>query len=154
MDADAREVSCRASQRPAPDGPCDRAPGATLGEQVEPFAGYGFNQGHATAYADVSYRRPMCGATGRLRFFARGWRTGAAITTPPPHRRSAGWHHRAPAACQLQPARVSRWCRRPIQPARKCDPCSFMGWARCATQRQATVQAIIDERPAPVCRPG
>jgi DNA polymerase III subunit alpha len=29
---------------------------ATLWEQVLAFAGYGFNQGHATAYADVSYR--------------------------------------------------------------------------------------------------
>jgi DNA polymerase III alpha subunit len=28
----------------------------TLWEQVMPFAGYGFNQGHATAYADISYR--------------------------------------------------------------------------------------------------
>lgn len=28
----------------------------TLWEQVAAFAGYGFNQGHATAYADVSYR--------------------------------------------------------------------------------------------------
>ena len=28
----------------------------TLWGQIEPFAGYGFNQGHATAYADVSYR--------------------------------------------------------------------------------------------------
>jgi DNA polymerase III subunit alpha len=28
----------------------------TLWEQVIAFAGYGFNQGHATAYADVSYR--------------------------------------------------------------------------------------------------
>ncbi|MCP5101711.1 MAG: DNA polymerase III subunit alpha, partial [Chloroflexi bacterium] len=28
----------------------------TLWEQVLAFAGYGFNQGHATAYADVSYR--------------------------------------------------------------------------------------------------
>jgi DNA-directed DNA polymerase III PolC len=40
----------------------DRGPGfspqqaATLWEQVQAFAGYGFNQGHATAYADVSYR--------------------------------------------------------------------------------------------------
>lgn len=28
----------------------------TLWEQVEPFSGYGFNKGHATAYADISYR--------------------------------------------------------------------------------------------------
>jgi DNA polymerase III alpha subunit len=44
-------------QRPAPDGPgLSEAQARTLWEQVEPFAGYGFNQGHATAYADVSYR--------------------------------------------------------------------------------------------------
>jgi DNA polymerase-3 subunit alpha len=44
-------------QRPAPDGPAlSEAQARTLWEQVEPFAGYGFNQGHATAYADVSYR--------------------------------------------------------------------------------------------------
>ena len=40
-------------QRPAPDGPAlNEAQARTLWEQVEPFAGYGFNQGHATA---VSY---------------------------------------------------------------------------------------------------
>ncbi|MCA9970312.1 MAG: DNA polymerase III subunit alpha, partial [Anaerolineales bacterium] len=44
-------------QRPAPDGPGFAPPQAeTLWEQVMAFAGYGFNQGHATAYADVSYR--------------------------------------------------------------------------------------------------
>ena len=44
-------------QRPAPDGPAFTLEQAeTLWEQVIPFAGYGFNQGHATAYADVSYR--------------------------------------------------------------------------------------------------
>jgi DNA-directed DNA polymerase III PolC len=32
------------------------AQGEQLWQQVEPFAGYGFNQGHATAYADISYR--------------------------------------------------------------------------------------------------
>ncbi|MBK8984984.1 MAG: DNA polymerase III subunit alpha [Chloroflexi bacterium] len=44
-------------QRKAPDGP-DFTPeqANTLWEQVAAFAGYGFNQGHATAYADVSYR--------------------------------------------------------------------------------------------------
>lgn len=43
--------------RPAPEGPAFTPEQATrLWEQVVPFAGYGFNQGHATAYADVSYR--------------------------------------------------------------------------------------------------
>ncbi|MGW8318545.1 MAG: DNA polymerase III subunit alpha, partial [Candidatus Promineifilaceae bacterium] len=44
-------------RRPEPDGPgftSDQA--QTLWEQVLAFAGYGFNRGHATAYADVSYR--------------------------------------------------------------------------------------------------
>jgi len=43
--------------RPAPDGPgMTSAQAARLWEQIVPFSGYGFNQGHATAYADVSYR--------------------------------------------------------------------------------------------------
>ena len=43
--------------RPAPDGPgMTTAQAARLWEQIVPFAGYGFNQGHATAYAAVSYR--------------------------------------------------------------------------------------------------
>lgn len=48
------QSGCR---RPAPDGPGMTAlQAAKLWEQVLAFAGYGFNQGHATAYADVSYR--------------------------------------------------------------------------------------------------
>jgi DNA polymerase III alpha subunit len=44
-------------QRQPRDGPGLIASQAgTLWEQVVAFAGYGFNQGHATAYADVSYR--------------------------------------------------------------------------------------------------
>ncbi len=44
-------------QRAAPNGPgFTPEQAATLWEQVQAFAGYGFNQGHATAYADVSYR--------------------------------------------------------------------------------------------------
>ena len=39
-----------------PEAGLDAGQAATLWEQVEAFAGYGFNQGHATAYADVSYR--------------------------------------------------------------------------------------------------
>jgi DNA-directed DNA polymerase III PolC len=44
-------------QRTAPDGPAFTEEQAqTLWQQVLAFAGYGFNRGHATAYADVSYR--------------------------------------------------------------------------------------------------
>lgn len=63
--------------RPAPDGPAFSAQQATtLWEQVEPFAGYGFNQGHATAYAGVSYRSAYLKTHFPAEFFAArlaGW---------------------------------------------------------------------------------
>jgi DNA polymerase-3 subunit alpha len=44
-------------QQPTPEGPGFTPQQARqLWEQVAVFSGYGFNQGHATAYADVSYR--------------------------------------------------------------------------------------------------
>jgi DNA polymerase-3 subunit alpha len=44
-------------QRQPPDGPgLNPQQAERLWEQVGAFAGYGFNQGHATAYAGVSYR--------------------------------------------------------------------------------------------------
>ncbi len=52
-----REAFIAGCQRPPPEGPGLTATQArALWEQIIPFAGYGFNQGHATAYADVSYR--------------------------------------------------------------------------------------------------
>ena len=52
-----RETFIQGCQRSAPDGPAFSLQQAeTLWEQVVAFRGYGFNQGHATAYADVSYR--------------------------------------------------------------------------------------------------
>lgn len=52
-----RDEFVQGCQRPPPTGPGFTPSQAnTLWEQVMPFAGYGFNQGHATAYADVSYR--------------------------------------------------------------------------------------------------
>jgi len=68
------EEGCR---RPAPDGPGFTADQAhTLWEQVAAFSGYGFNQGHATAYADVSYRSAYLKTHYPAAFFAarlRDW---------------------------------------------------------------------------------
>ncbi len=48
------EAGCR---RPPPEGPgFSERQARRLWEQVAAFSGYGFNQGHATAYADVSFR--------------------------------------------------------------------------------------------------
>jgi DNA polymerase-3 subunit alpha len=47
----------RGCQRRSPDGPgFTREQAQTLWEQILPFSGYGFNKGHAMAYAEVSYR--------------------------------------------------------------------------------------------------
>ncbi|MEX1020255.1 MAG: DNA polymerase III subunit alpha [Litorilinea sp.] len=58
-------------QRARPTGPAFSADQARrLWEQVAAFAGYGFNQGHATAYADVSYRSAYLKAHWPAEFFA------------------------------------------------------------------------------------
>jgi DNA polymerase III alpha subunit len=58
-------------QRPAPDGPgLTAAQAETLWEQTLAFAGYGFNRGHATAYADVSYRSAYLKAHYPAQFLA------------------------------------------------------------------------------------
>jgi DNA-directed DNA polymerase III PolC len=57
--------------RPAPDGPgFNREQAEKLWGQVEAFAGYGFNQGHALAYAGVSYRSAFMKAHWPLEFLA------------------------------------------------------------------------------------
>ncbi len=95
-------------QRPAPHGPgLDRSQAQTLWEQVKAFAGYGFNQGHATAYAEVSYRSaylkahwPAAFLCGRLAdwggfyhqavYIAEARRLG--IEVRPPHINHGGAH--------------------------------------------------------------
>jgi DNA-directed DNA polymerase III PolC len=62
------EAGCR---RPAPEGPgFSREQAQTLWDQVLAFAGYGFNRGHATAYADVSYRSAYLKRHWPAAFFA------------------------------------------------------------------------------------
>jgi DNA polymerase III alpha subunit len=62
------EAGCR---RPEPEGPGFSVEQArTLWEQVLAFAGYGFNRGHATAYADVSYRSAYLKRHWPAAFFA------------------------------------------------------------------------------------
>jgi DNA polymerase III subunit alpha len=52
-----REQFVTGCMRKPPGGPgMTQDQAGRLWEQIMPFAGYGFNQGHATAYADVSFR--------------------------------------------------------------------------------------------------
>jgi len=65
-----RDAFIAGCQRPAPGGPAFTAQQAEqLWEQVAAFSGYGFNQGHATAYADVSYRSAYMKAHWPAEFF-------------------------------------------------------------------------------------
>ncbi|HHY56874.1 MAG TPA: hypothetical protein GYA08_15725, partial [Chloroflexi bacterium] len=129
-------------QRPAPEGPgMSEAQARTLWEQVEPFAGYGFNQGHATAYADVSYRSAYVRAHWPAAFLCArlaNW---------------GGFHH--PAIYIAEAQRLGIDVRPPhvnfsqgeftlVQE----DACAvlYMGLNQVRDLRQASVQAIIAER--------
>lgn len=126
--------------RPSPHGPAFTAQQAqTLWEQVAPFAGYGFNQGHATAYADVSYRSAYLKTHFPAEFFAArlaDWggfhhpaiyvaearRLGIAVR--PPHVNHSG------RKFTLDDSRLALW----------------MGLGQVRDLRQAAVRAIVQAR--------
>ena len=96
-------------QRPPPQGPGFTPQQAQqLWEQVAVFSGYGFNQGHATAYADVSYRSaylkahyPAAFLAARLQdwggyhhpalYMAEAVRLGMAVRPPHVNHSAAGF---------------------------------------------------------------
>jgi DNA-directed DNA polymerase III PolC len=157
--------------RPAPDGPAFTAQQAqTLWEQVEPFAGYGFNQGHATAYADVSYRSAYLKAHFPAEFFvarladwggfhhpaiyvAEARRLGIAIH--PPHVNHSGRKFtldrqrvRRPEV-RGQKSEVSAQSADvfPFPPSLSSPPPTlWMGLGQVRDLRQATVRAIVQVR--------
>ena len=70
-------------RRPPPSGPgMDEATAEQLWEQVVPFAGYGFNQGHATAYADVTYRSAYLKAHYPAEFLCARLQNGGGFHYP------------------------------------------------------------------------
>ncbi|MFZ4849820.1 MAG: DNA polymerase III subunit alpha [Caldilinea sp.] len=137
-------------QRAVPDGPALSEPQAcALWEQVAPFAGYGFNQGHATAYADVSYRSAYVRAHWPTAFLAArlaNW---------------GGFHH--PAIYIAEARRLGIGVRPPhinfsngeftLAPAtQSAGALLYMGLNQVRDLRQTSVQAILAERSrAPFC---
>ena len=116
----------------------------TLWEQMRAFAGYGFNQGHATAYADVSYRSawlkahyPAAFLTARLANYG-------------------GFHH--PAIYLAEAQRLGIGVRPPhINHSRRHfslalvgeegdAPLLWMGLSQVRSLRRRTVAAIISQR--------
>ncbi|WP_420631794.1 DNA polymerase III subunit alpha [Candidatus Leptofilum sp.] len=131
----------------------------TLWEQVMAFAGYGFNQGHATAYADVSYRSAYLKAhypaqflCARLRdyggfhhpaiYIAEAQRLGIGVR--PPHINFSG------RKFTLTAGEIRDW-RLEIEPQKSPisnlqSPILWMGLGQVRDLRRAAVRAIVQER--------
>jgi DNA polymerase-3 subunit alpha len=129
-------------QRPEPEGP-GLAPDQArrLWEQVAVFSGYGFNQGHATAYADVSYR---------MAYLKTRW--PAALLCA----RLANWggfHHPAMYMAEaihlgitIRPPHVN-WSDRAFTLAWEGEkPVLWMGLRQVRDLRRGSVRAIVAER--------
>lgn len=130
--------------RPAPDGPGFTAQQAeTLWGQIVPFAGYGFNQGHATAYADVAYRMACVKAHWPAEFLC------ARLTD------AGGFHH--PAVYVAEARRLGIAVRPPhVNHSGEAftlgyegeRPVLWMGLGEVRDLRRASVAAIIAGRAA------
>ncbi len=136
------------------NGPGFSSPQAeTLWEQVLAFAGYGFNQGHATAYADVSYRSaylkthyPAEFLRARLMdhggfhhpaiYIAEARRLGFAVN--PPH---VNFSERKMTLTQQSTGNSQQ------QTANNQPPTFWLGLGQVRHLRRQSVKRIVGERP-------
>ena len=129
-------------QRPPPEGPGFTPQQAQrLWEQVLPFSGYGFNQGHATAYAGVSYRTAYLKAHWPAAFFC------ARLAN------RGGFHH--PAVYMAEAVRLGLVVRPPhVNHSRQRFTLTWegergilwMGLNQVRDLRRASVRGIVAER--------
>lgn len=148
-----QEAFIAGCRRPAPEGPgMAQAQAQRLWEQIAPFSGYGFNQGHATAYADVSYRCAYLKAHYPAQFLA------ARLAN------SGGFHH--PAIYMAEAVRMGFGVRPPhvnhsdcrftlvagLAPPGALGSASqaafelYMGLDQVRDLRHSTAQAIVSAR--------
>ena len=145
----------------------------TLWEQILAFAGYGFNQGHATAYADVSYRSafmkshwPAAFMAARLAnyggFYQPAIYIAEAITlgipVRPPHINQSERHFTLTFASDM--AEAPEWTQasaeelssltssecRPDTEQRAISPILWMGLGQIRDLRRKSISTIIEER--------
>ncbi len=122
--------------------PCLSADQAeTLWRQVAAFAGYGFNQGHATAYADVSYRSA---------YLKTHW-PAAFLCARLAH--YGGYHHPAIYMAEarrlgiaVRPPHVNHSGRRFTLAWEGDQATLWMGLGQVRDLRRSAVQAIVAER--------
>ncbi len=129
-----REAFVHGCQRPG--GPAFTARQAeTLWEQVVAFSGYGFNQGHATAYAEVSYR---------LAYLKAHWPAELLAARLVNH---GGFHH--PAIYMAEARRLGITVQPPhLNHSRRAfrlapDNTLWMGLGQVRDLRRTTVKAIV-----------
>ncbi len=150
LQADFIEGCCQ----PEPGGPgLSSVQAETLWEQVLAFAGYGFNRGHATAYAEVSYHCAYLKAHWPEAFLCArlgGWggfhhpaiymveakRLGFAIK--PPHINHSQGHF----SLSYEPVKPGDQTERKDNPR----PTLWMGLGQVRNLRQQMVRTIIEER--------
>jgi len=129
-------------QRSAPDGPAMTLEQArSLWEQVAAFSGYGFNQGHATAYAAVSFAMAYLKARWPAAFFCArlaNW---------------GGFHHPAMymaealrLGIEIRPPHVNASGRRFTLTWEDGQAVLWMGLGQVRDLRRSAVRAIVEER--------
>ncbi|MFW6069916.1 MAG: DNA polymerase III subunit alpha [bacterium] len=133
----------RGCRRTAPEGPgMSEAQAEQLWEQVVAFGGYAFNQGHATAYADVSYRSAYLKAHHPAAFLCARLANGG------------GYHHPAVYLAEarrlglsVRPPHINHSGSRFTLRYEDSRPVLWMGLGQVRSVRRRTVAAIREAAP-------
>ncbi|MEM7334567.1 MAG: DNA polymerase III subunit alpha [Chloroflexota bacterium] len=136
----------------------EQAQAETLWDQIMAFAGYGFNQGHATAYADISYRSAYMRAhypaeflTARLKdhggfhhpaiYMAEARRLGFEVR--PPHVNFS--ERKFSLGSEIGDPGMGNEKKSPI--AQRQSKTLWMGLGQVRDLRRKTVREIVSKRP-------
>jgi DNA polymerase III subunit alpha len=114
---------------------------ATLWEQVAAFAGYGFNQGHATAYAAVSYQSAYLKAHYPAVFLWARLVNAGGFFHPAVYLAEA-----VRLGCLVRPPHVNASGRRFTLTKEDGVPTLWMGLGRVRDLRRNAIRAILRER--------
>ena len=125
-------------QRATPEGPAmSEGQAQKLWEQVLAFSGYGFNQGHATAYADVSYRSAYLKIHYPAAFLCARLANGGGFYPPPVYLAEA-----QRLGIAVRPPHVNHSGRRFMLAYEEGAPVLWMGLGQVRSLRRASMRAI------------
>lgn len=133
----------RGCMRPKPEGPqMSEEQAQQLWEQVLAFSGYGFNQGHATAYADVSYRSAYLKAHFPAAFLCARLANGGGFYPPAVYIAEA-----QRLGIGVRPPHVNHSRRRFTLGFEDVTPVLWMGLGQVRSLRRSATRSIIDKAP-------